>query len=314
MNRMAERIVVALGGNALRRREDRGTYAELEQRALAAMAPLCELFDPQRQVAITYGNGPVVGDNLIRHQAARQAQPPMPLDWCGAESQGALGYLLQRALAQTLTRRGNRPRVATLLSMVEVDLSDEAFRHPTKPIGPFLTSAEARELEKSASIAEDAGRGLRRVVASPAPKRVLETDAVVGLLDAGFVVMTLGGGGVPVATNGNGFLVGVEAVIDKDLSSSLLAREIGATSLIILTDIDRVYLGYRSETRRPIARMTVDEAEEYLRGREFLTGSMAPKIEAAIAFLRGGGRRVLIGLPEALPGMLVGKTGTEIVP
>ena len=312
MSRGAERIVVALGGNALRRREDRGTYAELEQRALAAMAPLAELFDPQRQVALTYGNGPVVGDNLIRHQVARQAQPPMPLDWCGAESQGALGYLLQRTLAQILMLRGKRPRVASLLSMVEVDPSDEAFRHPTKPIGPFLTPAEALEL--SAPIADDAGRGLRRVVASPAPQRVFEMDAVVSFLDAGFVVITLGGGGVPVATNGNGFLVGVDAVIDKDLSSSLLAREIGATSLIILTDIDRVYLGYRSETRRPIARMTVDEAEKYLRRGEFLTGSMAPKIEATIAFLRGGGRRVLIGLPEALPRMLAGKTGTEIVP
>jgi carbamate kinase len=256
----------------------------------------------------------VVGNYLIRHQLARHAQPAMPLDWCGAESQGSLGYLLHRTLAQLLTERGRTPRVAGLLSIVEVDLADEAFRHPTKPIGPYLSAAEAQELEKSGSVVLDAAHGLRRVVASPVPLRVFETEAVVSLLDAGFTVITLGGGGVPVAWDGNGLLVGVEAVIDKDLSSSLLAREIRASDLIILTDVDRVYLGYQSDARCAIARMTVKEAERYLRQGEFLAGSMAPKMQAAIAFLQGGGRRVLIGLPESLSQLFEGKAGTEILP
>lgn len=314
MSAGAQRIVIALGGNALLRREDRGGYADLASRALAAMRPIADLVHERRRLVLTYGNGPVVGNNLIRQQLARRAQPAMPLDWCGAESQGSLGYLLHRTLAQLLTASGRKPRIADLLSIVEVDLADEAFRHPTKPIGPSLSAAEARELDKSVPVALDAAHGLRRVVPSPAPRRIFDTEAVVNLLDAGFTVITLGGGGVPVAWDGNGLLVGVEAVIDKDLSSSLLAREIAASELVILTDVDRVYLDYRSDARRPIARMTVKDAEKYLRRGEFLAGSMAPKIQAAVAFLRDGGRRVLIGLPEALSRPFEGKAGTEIVP
>jgi carbamate kinase len=265
-------------------------------------------------VVITHGNGPIVGNILIRQQLARHLVPPMPLDVCGAESQGNIGYLLERALVQVLRQRGMARPVATLLSLVEVDRRDPAFLHPTKPVGPFLSATEAEGLGSSVPIARDADRGFRRVVASPAPIRILESAAIATLLAAGVVVITLGGGGVPVAVDSKGGVTGVEAVIDKDLSSSLLAREIGAQGLIILTDIDHVYLHFLSPQRQAVRRMTTTEAEERLRHGEFLPGSMAPKVEAAIAFLRGGGQRVLIGLPEELPQLLSGEAGTELVP
>jgi carbamate kinase len=278
------------------------------------MDAITPLLTPERRVVITHGNGPIVGNILIRQQVARHVVPPMPLDVCGAESQGNIGYLLERALVQALRRREISRPVATLLSLVEVDPRDPAFVHPTKPVGPFLSAAEADELVRSVPVARDADRGFRRVVASPVPKRIIESAAIDTLLAAGVVVITLGGGGVPVALDNEGCLTGVEAVIDKDLSSSLLAREIGASELIILTDIDHVYLNFLSAQRRAVKRLTVAEAEEHLHRGEFLPGSMAPKVEAGIAFLHNGGRRVLIGLPEELPQLLRGEAGTELVP
>jgi carbamate kinase len=204
--------------------------------------------------------------------------------------------------------------VATVFSLVEVDPHDPAFGKPSKPIGPFLSAAEAEEVSRSVPVIRDADRGFRRVVASPAPKRILQCAAVEALLAAGIIVITLGGGGVPVVVDSGQQLRGVEAVMDKDLSSSLLASEIGASSLVILTDIDHVYLDFLSRQRSAARRMSVTEAEGHLRRGEFLPGSMAPKIEAGIAFLHGGGRRVLVGLPEELGQLLLGEAGTEIVP
>jgi len=204
--------------------------------------------------------------------------------------------------------------VATVLSLVEVDPQDPAFARPTKPIGPFLSAAEAEELGRSVPVARDGDRGFRRVVASPSPRRIIECAAVDALLTAGMVVITLGGGGVPIAINSRNELTGIAAVIDKDLSSSLLAREIGAQRLIILTDIDCVYLDFLSPRRQAVRHLTAAAAEEHLRLGEFLPGSMAPKIEAAIAFLRAGGQQVLIGLPEELLQLLVGNAGTAITP
>ena len=308
-----ERIVVALGGNALLRHGDRAAYTELEARSRAAMETIAELVTPERQVAITYGNGPIVGNALIRQQLARHVLPPMPLDVCGAESQGSVGYLLERALTQLFFLKGIQRPVATLLSLVEVNPLDPAFSQPTKPVGPFLSEAEARELRRSVPVVLDADRGYRRAVASPAPVRIFESSAVDELLSAGTVVITLGGGGVPVMTDREHRIAGVEAVIDKDLSSSLLACEIGASSLIILTDIDCVYLNFLSKQRHPVKRMSTAEAMEHLQRGEFLPGSMAPKIEAGIRFLQGGGKRVWIGLPEDLPRLLQGEAGTEIL-
>lgn len=309
-----ERLVVALGGNTVLRKGDRGVATEQAARSLAAMEAIVPLLTPERQVVLTYGNGPIVGNILIRQQLARHALPPMPLDICGAESQGNIGYLLERALVQVLRQHGISRPVATLLSLVEVDPHDPAFLHPTKPVGPFLSATEAEELSSVASVARDADRGFRRVVASPSPQRILERAAIEALLAAGVLVITLGGGGVPVALDSGGCLTGVAAVIDKDWSSSLLAREIGASELIILTDIDHVYLDFLSPQRQAVKRLTVADAEAHLRRGEFLPGSMAPKVEAGIAFLQHGGQRVLIGLPEELSQMLQGEAGTELVP
>jgi len=311
---MTERMVVALGGNALIRQGDRGTVTEQAVRSLAAMAAISQMVTAERQLVITHGNGPTVGNILIRQQLARHVTPPMPLDVCGAESQGNIGYLLERALTQVLRQRGIQRSVATLLSLVEVDPHDPAFVNPSKPIGPFLSAAEAEELGRSVPVARDAARGFRHVVASPAPLRIFESAAIEALLAAGVIVITLGGGGIPVVLDREQQVSGVEAVIDKDLSSSVLAREIGASSLIILTDITHVYLDFLSDQRRAVQRMRVSEAEEHLQRGEFLPGSMAPKIEAGIEFLRGGGKRVLIGLPEELPQLLQGEAGTEICP
>ena len=314
MNQHPERVVVALGGNALVRQGDRGTAVEQEARSLAAMEALAPLLTPERQVVITYGNGPIVGNILIRQQHAREVIPPMPLDVCGAESQGNIGYLLERALVQVLRRHGINRSVATMLSLVEVDPNDPAFHHPTKPIGPFLSEAEAQELSHSVPVIRDSDRGFRRVVASPLPQRIIESTALDVLLSAGVTVITLGGGGVPVAFDREQRLIGIEAVIDKDLSSGLLACAIGASSLIILTDIDHVYVNFLSPQRQAVRRMTVAEADDHFQRGEFLPGSMAPKVEAAITFLRSGGQRVLIGLPEALPQLLEGTSGTELIP
>lgn len=311
---MTERIVVALGGNALLRQGDRGTAAEQATRSLAAMAALAPLLTAERQVVITYGNGPTVGNLLIRQHLAQHTVPPMPLDVCGAESQGHIGYVLERALRQTLRQCQLHRSVATLLTLVEVDPHDPAFIHPTKPIGPFLSEQEAEHLARTAPVMRDSDRGFRRVVASPTPQHILEIAALNTLLAAGVIVIALGGGGVPVAFTETRQLIGLEAVIDKDLSSSLLAREIGASTLIILTDIDCAYLDFLSPQRRPLRQINVMEAEAHLRNGEFLPGSMAPKIEAAIAFLRAGGQRVYIGLPEALPDLIEGRAGTTLAP
>lgn len=311
---MPERMVIALGGNALLRQGDHGTAAEQAIRSLEAMKAIVQVLTPDLHVVLTHGNGPTVGNILIRQQLARHTVPPMPLDICGAESQGAIGYLLERALRQIFQQQNIRRSVATLLSLVEVDAHDPAFIHPTKPIGPFLSSTEADELVRTAPVIRDSDRGFRRVVASPAPQHILETAAIEALLNTGTVVITLGGGGVPVAFDNTHHLIGLEAVIDKDLSSSLLAREISASTLIVLTDINCVYLNFLDPQRQPVPTLTVAEAEAHLRNGEFLPGSMAPKIEAAIAFLRGDGQRVLIGLPEELPQLLQGQAGTEIIP
>ncbi len=309
-----ERIVIALGGNALLRKGDRGTAAEQAERSLSAVTAIAPLLVPERQVVITHGNGPVVGQILLRQQLAQASVPPMPLDVCGAESQGTIGYLLECALRQVLLQQGRQCSVATLFTLVEVDPQDPAFAHPTKPIGPFLSEEEAHELGRSVAVARDADRGWRRVVASPAPRYILASAAIDALLGAGIVVIALGGGGVPIMRDPEQRLSGVEAVVDKDLSSSLLAREIAADSLVMLTDIDHVYLDFLSPQRRALRRVTAADAWRHLQQGEFLPGSMAPKIEAGIDFLRGGGRRVLIGLPEELHLLLRGEAGTVMVP
>jgi carbamate kinase len=303
--------VIALGGNALLRQGDAGTVFDQLRRAEEATRSIAVLATRGIPLVITHGNGPVVGNIFLRHEHSARMVPPMPLDVCGAESQGNIGYLISLALHNALVQAGVSASVATVLTRVIVAVGDCAFTRPTKPIGGFFTEEEARRSPHP--VAQDAGRGYRRVVASPHPQHIVELPAIRLLLADAVIPIAVGGGGIPVVRRADGSLFGIEAVIDKDLASSLLARELGAEALIILTDIDRVHLDFLTPARRPLARMCVAEAEEHLAHGEFLPGSMGPKIEAAIEFLRAGGRQVVICLPEQLEGALRGDAGTTIV-
>jgi len=304
--------VVALGGNALLRKGDAGTVFDQLRRVEEATRPLAQLARRGLRLVITHGNGPVVGNIFLRHEECARDIPPMPLDVCGAESQGDIGYLIGMALHNALARAGMTMPVATILTCVVVAADDPAFSHPTKPIGGFFTEEEARRAPYP--VACDADRGYRRVVASPRPQHIVELAAIRALLLAGVIPIAVGGGGVPVVKRPDGSLLGVEAVIDKDLAASLLARELGAETLIILTDIDRVYVDFLSAARRPLVHLGAGEAEQHLAHGEFLPGSMGPKIEAAIEFLRGGGQRVIVCLPEQLDAALKGEAGTTVLP
>jgi len=304
--------VVALGGNALLRKGDAGTVFDQRRRVEEATRLLAQLAARGVQLVITHGNGPVVGNIFLRHEECARNIPPMPLDVCGAESQGDIGYLISVALHNALGRAGMTTPVAAVLTCVEVAADDPAFSHPTKPIGGFFTEEEARRVPYP--VARDADRGYRRVVASPRPQHIVQLAAIRALVGAGVIPIAVGGGGVPVVKRPDGSLLGAEAVIDKDLAASLLARELGAGTLIILTDIDRVYLGFLSAARRPLVQLGAVEAQTHLAQGEFLPGSMGPKIEAAIEFLRDGGQRVVICLPEQLDAALKGEAGTTLLP
>lgn len=304
--------VVALGGNALLRQGDAGTVFDQLRHAAEAAAAIVRLVARGVPAVITHGNGPVVGNIFLRHEQSARTVPPMPLDVCGAESQGNIGYLLGLALDNALTQARIAKTTVTVLTRVLVQPDDPAFARPTKPIGGFFTEEEARRLPYP--VAADADRGFRRVVASPQPRHILELPAIRALLTGAVVPIAVGGGGVPVVARPDGSLLGVEAVIDKDLASSLLARELQAEALLILTDIDRVYLDFLRATRRPLATLTAADATRHLAAGEFLPGSMGPKIEAAVEFLHAGGKRVVICLPEQLDAALRGEAGTTITP
>jgi len=302
--------VIALGGNALQRKGDAGTVVDQRRRAAVAAAAILPLVARKAPVVVTHGNGPVVGNIFLRHEQSARLIPPMPLDVCGAESQGNIGYLLSVALENAAARSGVALATATVLTRVLVAPDDPAFQRPTKPIGGVFTAEESRRVPYP--VTGDEARGYRRIVASPRPLHILEITAIRALLAQGVIPIAVGGGGVPVARCSDGSLIGIEAVIDKDRASSLLARELGAEVFLILTDIDRVYLDFAQPARRPVGRMTVSEAERYLSNGEFAPGSMGPKIEAAIEFLRAGGARVVICLPEQLDAALQGEAGTCI--
>jgi carbamate kinase len=280
------------------------------------MQPIAALIRDGTQVVLSHGNGPIVGNILIRNEAARDQIPPMPLDVCGADSQGGIGYMMQQSLQNELRRVGvpDRP-VTTVVTQVIVDERDPAFRRPTKPIGPFYTQERARLLakEKGWTIVEDAGRGYRRVVPSPRPLEVVEIAAIRKLVESGGIAIAAGGGGIPVSRQWDGSLHGVEAVIDKDLASSLLARLLGCEQLVIITGVDRVALHYGTPEQRDIEEATADELQRWLDEGHFPPGNMGPKAQAAIEFLRGGGREVVITSPTGLLRALTGSgTGTRV--
>jgi carbamate kinase len=278
------------------------------------MQPIARMVEEGSEIVLSHGNGPIVGNILIRNEAVRDQIPPMPLDVCGADSQGGIGYMMQNLLQNELRRLGLERPVATLVTQVVVDERDPAFRRPTKPIGPFYTEERARQLtrEKGWTVVEDAGRGYRRVVPSPQPLEIVEIEAIRRLLKAGAIVIAAGGGGIPVTREWDQSLHGVEAVIDKDLASSLLARMLGFETLVIVTRVEKVALHYRKPAQRDLDDVTADELARYAEEGHFPSGSMGPKIQAAIEFIRGGGSRVIITAPERLSEAIAGETGTHV--
>jgi carbamate kinase len=316
---MSKLAVVAIGGNALIK-DDKHVTVEDQQIALRETSVhLVDMIEAGWNLAIGHGNGPQVGFILRRSEIAAKVEGmhEVPLDVCGADTQGAIGYELQQSLQNEFLKRKIDKKACTLVTQVLVDKEDKAFMKPTKPIGSFMEEAEARrrESEMGWSVVEDAGRGWRRVVASPMPKEIVEIDSVKLLLDAGQVVITVGGGGIPVVDNGNGELAGTAAVIDKDFASSLLSQTLKAELFLIATAVEKVALNFGKPEQKWLDKMTVKEAKEFLgEGTHFAKGSMAPKIQAAIWYLENGGKQALITNPENIGRALRGETGTWIVP
>ena len=314
---MPKTIVVAIGGNSLISDEahqsvpDQYRAVEETSRHLSAM-----LQEGDLRLVITHGNGPQVGFILRRSELASGALHAVPLDSCVADTQGALGYQLQCALHNAFGQIGLRRQAVAVVTQVLVDARDPAFQKPNKPIGSFMSREKAEEhrVREGWDVVEDAGRGWRRVVSSPRPKAIIEIEAVKTLLDAGFVVIAAGGGGVAVVEDGQGALAGAAAVVDKDLASSLLARQLGADLLVISTAVEQACLDYGKPTQRALARMTVAEAKRYIAEGHFKPGSMLPKVEALVQFLEAGGQEGLITDPPHLLPALKGLTGTRLVP
>jgi carbamate kinase len=311
--------VVAIGGNSLIKDSK---HQSVEDQYLAAKETtfhIADMVEAGWDVAIGHGNGPQVGFILRRSEIAHKVEGmhEIPLEVCGADSQGAIGYALQQTLQNELYRRGIKKPVATVITQVLVDKNDPAFQNPSKPIGGFMDEGEAKKRKSDLgwSVVEDAGRGWRRVVASPLPKEVVELDSVQTLIDAGVIVVTVGGGGIPVIDAGEGQYQGIAAVIDKDFASSLLAQLIKADLLLISTAVEKVALNFGKPDQKWIDEMTLSEAKSYLAGGgHFAKGSMAPKIQAIIWFLEAGGKQAIITSPENIGRALKGETGTRIVP
>ena len=306
--------VIAIGGNSLVRPGEADSFEQQLRTAEETCEGIAEIVSAGYRVVVTHGNGPQVGDALLRSELAAAQVPPLPLDACGAETQGSIGYTLQQVLGNVFRRRGISNPVVAVVTQVVVDPQDPAFANPTKPIGPFYTREEAqrRMRELGWHMVEDAGRGYRRVVPSPEPREIIELPAIQRALESGSVVIAVGGGGIPVIRRGDK-LVGVEAVIDKDRASSLLATALGAPVFIISTSVDRVALNYRRPGERFVDSLTVSEAARCLAEGHFPPGSMGPKIEAALAFLENGGQVVVITSPGSLAASLAGQAGTRIL-
>jgi carbamate kinase len=306
--------VVAFGGNALLRQEDRGTQEEQIARAKQAARWLAEIVRHGYQLVVVHGNGPQVGNILVQAEEASTKIPPQSLDVAVAQTEGSIGFMLQQAIRNRLESIGVPGEVATVLTEVEVDAADVAFKRPSKPIGPFFTRYRAEALERDLgwTMREDSGRGWRHVVASPRPLRILNLETIKHMLEAASVIMAAGGGGIPVVRGRDGQWRGIEAVIDKDFASSLLAAELQAETFIILTGVSRVSIDFNKPTQRALERMTVAEAQKHLAEGQFPPGSMGPKIEAAIQFVTKCRKSVLITDVEHVREALAGNDGTLI--
>lgn len=307
--------VIALGGNAILQPGQRGTFDEQMANVKTTCEQLTQMVESGKyKIIITHGNGPQVGNILLQNETAKEVAAPMPLYVCGAESQGLIGYMMQQTLHNLLSEKGkgNIP-IATVITQVVVDKDDQAFQNPTKPVGPFYTEEEARKLEaeKGYHVREDAGRGWRRVVPSPDPIEIFEKEAIRQLVEARSIVIASGGGGIPVVKEGEK-LVGVDAVIDKDLAGERLAVDVEAKIFLILTDVDEVKLNYKTPQERGISHMTVEEAKRYREEGHFAKGSMEPKVRAAIRFIEAGGEKAIITSLDKAVDALEGNAGTTI--
>jgi carbamate kinase len=309
-----DRVVVALGGNALLRRGEEDTFDNMYRSARLAAERIADIAASGWEVVVTHGNGPQVGRILLQQEAARRWIHPMPLDVCGAQSQGQIGYLLQVTIGDVFYERGQERPVTTVLTLTRVPVDDPAFADPTKPIGPFYERSEAGELvaERGWVVKPDAHGGYRRVVPSPTPYSIVEAPVIRALVADGVIVIAAGGGGVPVTEQGPR-LIGVEGVVDKDLAAAILARDVEASTLLILTDVRRVQRRFGTEHATDIERLTVEEARELLEAGEFGAGSMRPKITAGVDFVEGGGERAAIGDLDDAVAVLEGSAGTTIV-
>ena len=314
---MKELIVVAIGGNSIIKDNASQSIEHQAEAVKAGASTVLEMLASDYNVVLTHGNGPQVGLDLRRSEIAheREGLPLTPLANCVADTQGGIGYLIQQALNNRLAQRGEQKAV-TVVTQVEVDKNDPGFTHPTKPIGAFFSENQRDELQQAHPewrFVEDSGRGYRRVVASPEPKRIVEAEAIKALTRQGFVVIGAGGGGIPVVRSPQGDYQSVDAVIDKDLSTALLAREIDADILVITTGVEKVCVNFGKPDQQALGRVGISEMSRYMQEGHFPAGSMLPKIVASLAFLQHGGKRVIITTPECLPAALRGETGTHIV-
>jgi carbamate kinase len=312
--RVKKTAVVAIGGNAVNRPGEPPTAENMIKNLSETAVYLADMLD-DFDIVITHGNGPQVGNLLLQQEAAKDIIPEFPLDVNDAQTQGSLGYMIALTLQNELIRRGVKREVAAVVTRIVVDENDPAFKDPTKPVGPFYSEEEAKELmnTKGWVMVEDAGRGWRRVVPSPWPLDVVEKEVIKALIEKDMIAIAAGGGGIPVVREKNGILRGVEAVIDKDRASALLAIELDVEMLIILTGVEKVYLNFGKPDQRALDVLTIEEARKYLEEGQFPRGSMGPKIEASIKFVESTGREALITDMTKLKEALEGKTGTRIV-
>ncbi len=308
-------LLVALGGNALLRHDQEGTYEEQETQARQTGLALRPLLDPAYDLILTHGNGPQVGNLLLQNEVASNNVPALPLHACVAKSQGLIGSILQSQLLGLLREADIRRYVITMITQVIVDDDDPAFENPSKPIGPYFSPEEARELkrEKGWKMIEQSDRGYRRIVPSPDPKKVIQRFQIRDVARSGQIAIALGGGGVPVVEREQEYRP-VNAVVDKDIASALLAQTVGCDKMIILTDVDRVYRNYNTPAQEPVHRMSIAEARDFMEEGHARKGSMKPKIEAAVQFVEDTENEVLITSPEALPAAIDGTSGTWISP
>lgn len=309
------RVLLALGGNAMTNADGRARVEDQVAAARVAMAAVADLLQRDVEVVLTHGNGPQVGNLLVKNELAAAVVPPVPLDWCGAQTQGTLGVVLMNALEGALAERGVDRRTATVVTRALVDADDAGFTRPTKPIGRYLSADEAAVLMEHGETWEDRGeKGWRRVVASPEPREILDAPAVQALVEAGFVVVANGGGGIPTVRDPDGSLRGVEAVIDKDLGAALLARTVAADVLVIGTDVPHAILRYGRPDAESVGTVTVDQMRGYAAEGHFASGSMGPKVDAACRFVEQGGTRAVITDLDHLADAVRGGAGTVVVP